>query len=277
MTITCKLGDIKEKDMIWNLIGSDSENTEQIEVKPADLSEGLKAFEHKRLFEYNFKIMIPKLKGFFKLAYEKEVAYPTWKFIGDFIHFYETGSDKPCYVTSDDLYSTVKYIVSCSTDKTNVDVLECIIEVPDEPENLYHCKLYEANHILFYILYPDVYPIEMIKTDAWPEYEFYMFNLTVEVPSLGIYFTRHTDRSLKPQDWNYGDYFDLIQEYHMYSVKTDERLTWDTDVDMTELTTYIFKDMTQDEIDQLDCCIHSPYPAEIFDQFLPGVFKPNDE
>lgn len=249
-----RLCDIACFEQILGIIGKTISEIERIEVDPTDISIGY------RVFEYNFKVIIPALNGFFRLAYEKEEHFPIWSFIGNVLHFYELDSAVPSYSSHDDLYSVVAYILKCNIEADDIGEVKCMIDIPDEFENVIHCKASEAEYTLYTAIDSINREIERIRIESYTDIEFevYQYDITIKLPQLKAYLKMYCDMRIELSflaDNCYGtDYFVLYDE------ETGERHSSCLDDSITDYLKDAYKDMSLADI---ECIIEMPYRFRI--------------
>lgn len=250
----CRLCDITTYKQILGVVGKTISEVEHIEVEPTDISIGY------RVFEYNFKVIIPVLNGFFRLAYEKEEHFPIWSFIGNVLHFYELDSSIPSFSSHDDFYSVVSYILKNNTEIDYIREVECIIDIPDEFENVIHCKASEAEYTLYTAIDSIDKELERIRigANADAEFEIYQYDMMFRFPQLKAYIKIFCDRRIELAflaDNCYGtNYFVLYDE------ETEESHSSCLDDSITDYLKDVYEDINLADI---ECIIEMPYHFHI--------------
>lgn len=250
----CRLCDITSFEQILGVIGKKISEIEHIEVAPTNISMGY------RVFEYNFKVIMPTLNGFFRLAYEKEEHFPIWSFIGNVLHFYELDSAVPSYSSHDDLYSVVAYILKCNIEADDIGEVECMIDIPDEFENVIHCKASEAEYTLYTAIGSIKSELERIRIESYTDigFEVYQYDIAIKLPQLKAYLKMYCDRRIELSflaDNYYGtDYFVLYDE------ETGERHSSCLDDSISDYLKDVYEDI---DLSDIECIIEMPYRFRI--------------
>lgn len=301
MQIRCTLGDIRTNAAIWELMGRKPADAVCTRLKSTDLASAFRldayydrhypapngfAFlmrQELRMFyisdcvyEFDFRIVIPVLNGFFRLARERKDTRSRQLFPANLLHFYREGAEMPDILSRGELYDTAVWFLT-SGGANDPDSTECIIDVPEKPAPAVWCKLRDLEQVLdrtvgeirrhrecfelepmrwFHGAYPQRYLSDNTFRSA-----VYVFDFTVRVPALGLMIREGDEFDLlrtingsylrwidscglayDDDGWQRGSFYETIPEY----------VKWEFEHNRLHYRFGI-------EADDLDCVIELPY------------------
>lgn len=273
MQIRCTLGDIRTNAAIWELMGRKPADAVCTRQKSTDLASAFRldayydrhypapngfAFlmrQELRMFyisdcvyEFDFRIVIPVLNGFFRLARERKDTRSRQLFPANLLHFYREGAETPDILSRGELYDTAVWFLT-SGGANDPDSTECIIDVPENPAPAVWCKLRDLEQVLDRTVgeirrHRECFELESMRDwfhSAYPQRflsdntfrsTVYVFDFTVRIPVLGLVMRegdeydllRTIDRSClrwvdscglayDDDGWLRGSFYETIPEY----------------------------------------------------------------
>ena len=189
MTITCKLGDIRTNAAIWALIGREPGDAVCTLLEPERFARAYRLDDYynkqysfpndnavlaqyerdhlyykARVLEYDFRIIVPALNGYFRIACERKDERKVQLFPANLLHFYSDSSIAPDVLSRGELYDMAAYFLA-ENGTEHPDEVECTIEVSEAPAPVIWCKLRDLEDVLRRAL-ADVYTNrEMIELE----------------------------------------------------------------------------------------------------------------
>ena len=172
MTISCKLGDIRKNAAIWALIGREPGDAVCTLLEPESFANAYRLDEYynkqsrcpggyvflarhernhlyhtARVLEYDFRIIVPVLNGFFRIACERKDERKEQLFPANLLNFYSDGSDTLDVLSRGELYDMAAYFLAESGTE-HPDEAKCTIEVSELPAPVIWCKLRDLENVL---------------------------------------------------------------------------------------------------------------------------------
>ncbi len=288
MSIRCKLGDIKTNEDIWKLTGVKPEDTVCIVLEPDEFKsifkdeeyynlppcpeEELDIMRHElhtlytagRIFEYDFRIIIPALKGYFRIGRERKDIREVQLFPDNLIHFYSDGTDTPDFLSRGNIYDIAKRLSKNDDFETNDDNLECIIENPNTNFPEYRCTIRELEEKIMQVAGSLHDNYELYRTPPmfkWG-YDTYAFDYEIHIPELELTLQK-------------GKEFDIDEEMDKEAIEEDDDYKYiffePDDILIIRhangeyggtyscLYSYLINDP---DISELECIIKVPYRSE---------------
>lgn len=293
MTITCKLGDIRTNAAIWALIGKDPGDAVCTLLEPESFANAYRLDDYynkkyrfpndnavlaqyeldhlyykARVLEYDFRIIVPVLNGYFRIACERKDERKEQLFPANLLHFYSDGSDTPDVLSRGELYDMAAYFLA-ENGTEHPDEIECTIEVSEAPAPVIWCKLRDLEDVLHRAL-ADVYTNrEMIELEfiSQPDDHFYqyVYDYEVQIPVLGLHFLYGLEANDKASVYDSG--FRFLDDCLLVYDETDGK-GWGRSCDtIPQYVDWYCKQhprrsqdgMQLDVPDKLDCRIELPY------------------
>lgn len=293
MTITCKLGDIRTNAAIWALIGKDPGDAVCTLLEPESLTNAYRLDDYynkqysfpndnavlaqyerdhlyykARVLEYDFRIIVPVLNGYFRIACERKDERKEQLFPANLLHFYSDGSIAPNVLSRGELYEMAAYFLA-ENGTEHPDEIECTIEVSEAPAPVIWCKLRDLEDVLHRAL-ADVYTNrEMIELEfiSQPDDHFYqyVYDYEVQIPALRLHFLYGLEANDKASAYDSG--FRFLDDCLLVYDETDGK-GWGRSCDT--IPQYVDRyskqhprrspdRMQQDVPEELDCRIELPY------------------
>lgn len=294
MTISCKLGDIRTNAAIWALIGKEPGDMVCTLLEPEHFADAYRLDEYYKkhyrspsgyaflagheldhlyrtscVLEYDFRIIVPALNGYFRIACERKDERKKQLFPANLLHFYSEGSDTPDVLSRGALYDMAAYFLA-ESGMEHPDEVECTIAVSEAPAPVIWCKLRDLEDVLHKAL-ADVHDNrEMIELEFMrqPDFHFYqyVYDYEVQIPALGLYFRYGMEADVRISA--YGSGFEWVDDcllvYDEASGK-DWGCCYDTIPQSVEwhyrqhpLWQYRYG-ILPDALGELDCRIELPY------------------
>jgi len=241
MTFECKLKDIRTNAAVWEMAGrAESEmrctvlNREDYEhaykldkfyrtENPTDEREYIQNileqnvfYLYGRIFVYDFRVMIPALKGYFQIGYDRTYILDGENISDDVLLYYAEGSDTPEVMSRGELYDMAISFMTTDSDVSDSDETECIIEAFEHEVTSVKCRLDDMfPKALVQSVKPVYYGREMIcnngpevndkREGLYLKYRSssqYLYNYLVRVPALGLVFRYGEEIEM---EWNWQD------------------------------------------------------------------------
>ena len=293
MTITCKLGDIRTNAAIWALISREPGDAVCTLLEPESLTNAYRLDDYynkqysfpndnavlaqyerdhlyykARVLEYDFRIIVPVLNGYFRIACERKDERKEQLFPANLLHFYSDGSIAPNVLSRGELYEMAAYFLA-ENGTEHPDEIECTIEVSEAPAPVIWCKLRDLEDVLRRAL-ADVYTNrEMIELEfiSQPDDHFYqyVYDYEVQIPALRLHFLYGLEANDKASAYDSG--FRFLDDCLLVYDETDGK-GWGRSCDtIPQYVDWYCKQhprrsqdgMQLDVPDELDCRIELPY------------------
>ena len=301
MSIKCKLGDIRTNNDIWKLTGVDPEDTVCLELEAGDYISAYKLdkyydiprcpedkaifmkhelhafYKGGRVFEYDFRIIVPALNGFFRIGCDRKDFRKVAFFPSNRIHFYSDGSDKPDVLSRGELYDTACYFLSEGNNGCDPADTECIIETPNTDFPEVRCTLGDLESVIDSVTYPirKYFEVYNSSSNLIGYHEPYWYDYEVSIPELrlvlqeGIEVDIEEDAYEEKLEEENEEHLDIIQSgiCHFY-IRDYVTCSWDENDEMCSNWDRIYshvewyvedKEIDVPDIDALECIITLPY------------------
>ena len=301
MSIKCKLGDIRTNNDIWKLTGVVPEDTVCLELEPGDYISAYKLdkyydiprcpedkaifmkhelhafYKGGRVFEYDFRIIVPALNGFFRIGCDRKDFREEPFFPSNRIHFYSDSSAKPDVLSRGELFDTACYFLNEGNSGCDPDDTECIIETPNTDFPEVRCTLGDLESMINSVTHPIREYSEVYNTSFDFNYYSgrYMYDYEVYIPELGLVLQEgikvdmEEDAYEEKLEEENEEHLDIIQSgiYHCY-IRDYVTCSWDENDEMCSNWDRIYshvewyvedKEIDVPDIDALECIITLPY------------------